>query len=244
MLHDLFPGRILNRAYGSFSDHGDDSYGTLRRSGLASAAAPLLRRNRGRGPGRTCTGHARATIAAESGSAQRGGQWSCSREAAPGELEEASSSGGGESGRHGRTWRKRAAGLELSSSSLPGPFLPDWAWLDPYDKKWTSLINCSRNSGRFIYIENKRKQFQNSRPQMLPFPSPRMKPHKFSNPRPPNSNLPPTPVRRLLPTPEPAIAMATKLFLALQCVQCDTMQVRAPRRCRRRTPPQNSIRSN
>ncbi|XP_025817111.1 MRN complex-interacting protein [Panicum hallii] len=61
---------------------------------------------------------------------------------------------------------------------------------------------------------------------MLPFPSPRMKPHKFSNPRPPNSNLPPTPVRRLLPTPEPAIAMATKLFLALQCVQCDTMQVK------------------
>ncbi|PUZ55048.1 hypothetical protein GQ55_5G181100 [Panicum hallii var. hallii] len=61
---------------------------------------------------------------------------------------------------------------------------------------------------------------------MLPFPSPQMKPHKFSNPRPPNSNLPPTPVRHLLPTPEPAIAMATKLFLALQCVQCDTMQVK------------------
>ncbi|KAG2591217.1 hypothetical protein PVAP13_5NG435600 [Panicum virgatum] len=55
-----------------------------------------------------------------------------------------------------------------------------------------------------------------------------MKPHKFSNPPPPNSNLPPSPVRlpHLLPTPEPAIPMATKLFLALQCVQCDTMQVK------------------
>ncbi|KAG2591214.1 hypothetical protein PVAP13_5NG435600 [Panicum virgatum] len=63
---------------------------------------------------------------------------------------------------------------------------------------------------------------------MLPSPSPQMKPHKFSNPPPPNSNLPPSPVRlpHLLPTPEPAIPMATKLFLALQCVQCDTMQVK------------------
>jgi hypothetical protein len=100
----------------------------------------------------------------------------------------------------------------------------------------------------YFYIENKRKQFQNSRPQMLPPPPlpADETAYIFSNPLPPNSNLPPTPLRlrHLLPTREPAIAMAAKLFLALQCVQCDTMQVRAPRRRRSRTPPQSSIHSN
>jgi hypothetical protein len=121
--HDLLPRRILNRAYGPFSNHRDNSYGAFRRHGLASAAASSLRRNSGRGakPGRAGTGHARATRAAESGSAQRGEQWRCFMEAAPGELEEARSGGGGESGRHGRTWRKRAAG------HWARPFLPDCA---------------------------------------------------------------------------------------------------------------------
>ena len=140
--HDLFPGRILNRADATFSNHGDDSYGCNWRRGMTSnVVAPWLRGNRGRWAGRAWTGHVTATAPAESGSARRGEHWRCSREAAPGEMEKArsggggSGGGGGESGRHGRTWawawawprrsrgRSRRLGLEPSSSRT---FLPSW----------------------------------------------------------------------------------------------------------------------
>jgi hypothetical protein len=103
--HDLFPGRVLNRADATFSNHGDDSYSSLWRSGMASDAVPSLRGNRRPGAGRAWTGHVTGTVPAESGGAKRGEHRRCSRETAPGELEKASGGGGGgESGRHGRTW--------------------------------------------------------------------------------------------------------------------------------------------
>lgn len=112
LAHDLYPGRILNRADATFSYHSHDSYSALWRRDLSSStSAPSLRADGGRRGARIArAGHARATISAGSDGEPQQGRVSYSCKAAAGRLEEARAGGGGESGsrRHGRrTWRKR-----------------------------------------------------------------------------------------------------------------------------------------
>lgn len=98
--HDLLPGRVLQRAYATVANDGDDAGCILPGRGLAGAAASLLG-GVGRRPGRAGD----AGEAASDG-VRRGENGSDFREVAARGLEETSSggggSGGGESGRHGR----------------------------------------------------------------------------------------------------------------------------------------------